>query len=309
MSAWRPDSTAKWWALALAYYVAGCLMHLQFSLWLVRQRLTVLGRLAYSDAMPWLVLAGGCGLALWLAIRIPRSAHPRMAAAYWLLWLAAIGLIDRYLTYSINECMHYPQYAGLAWLLARALDPQRSGRAFGRVLFWTTLLGAGDELLQYLWITSSYSDYMDFNDVLTNLVAAAAGTMLYYSAGRREPDAGPTRRPVVEAATAVVLVLVIGTGLLAGRLVPTPVVKVPPGGIVRADDGWRLYMQRGPDFYGGWQPSKRHVRYHVMAPVPGLLVVLAAGLLFAGVGAGAAGRTAFSRATSRSPSSAWVPPA
>ena len=50
--------TSVWWAVTLAYYVTCCLMHLQFSLWLVRQRDTLLGRMAYADAMPALVIGG-----------------------------------------------------------------------------------------------------------------------------------------------------------------------------------------------------------------------------------------------------------
>lgn len=296
------------WALALAaYYVTGCLMHLQFSLWLVRQRDTVLGHLAFSDAMPVLVVAGAVGLLLWLVMRVPRSPRPRLTVAFWLLWLAAVVLIDRYLTYSINEYAHYPQYGGLAWLVARAMDPQRTRWYVGRVLFWTTLLGIGDELLQYLWITTSYSDYLDFNDFLTNLVAAAAGTLLYYGTGARPPRSGERRAPLVEAGVAAALAIVVAASLMSGRLVQTPPGKIPPGGIAwPVDGGARLYLQRGPDFYGGWQPSQRHARYHVLAPVPGLLILLAVGLVFSGFGR-TARRGAEPTGLARSLSSAAAP--
>ena len=274
-----------WWALALAYYVSCCLMHLQFSLWLVRQRDTVFGRVAYADAMPVLVLAGAGSLALWLAIRLPRSPRPGLTAGFWLLWLTAVVLIDRYLTFSMNEYAHYPQYALLAWLVARAMDPQRTLWYVGRVLFWTTLLGMGDELLQYLWITTSYSDYLDFNDFVTNLVAAAAGTLLYYGTAPDLPQPAQRRKAVLESAVAVALTVVALVGLLSGRMVQTPTEKIPPGGIVqRADGSPQFYLQRSPDFYGSWQSSQRHGRYHVLAPVPGLLLILLVGMLFAGFG-------------------------
>ena len=289
------SSKAAWWALALAYYVVGCLMHLQFSLWLVRQRVTLYGRLAYSDAMPAVVIAGAAGLVLWLATRIPKSPRPWVTAGFWVLWVAAVAMIDRYLTYSINEYAHYPQYAMLAWLVARAMDPQRTRWYVGRVLFWTTLLGIGDELLQYLWITTSYSDYVDFNDFLTNLVAAAGGTLLYYGTGARPLEAAQRRKPVVETGVALALALVVATGLLTARIAQTPNEKIDPGGIVRRADGSpQFYLQRGPDFYGSWQSSKRRERYHVMTPARGLSILLLAGLIFAGYGA--TGRAAPSRA-------------
>src|SRR5512140_1252808 len=196
-------STSTWWALTLAYYVGCCLMHLQFSLWLVRQRDTLLGRLAYADAMPGLVIGGAAALLLWLVIRVRNGARPRLTIAFWLLWLAAAALIDHYLIFSINEYAHYPEYALLAWLVARAMDPQRSRWYVGRVLFWTILLGMGDELLQYLWITTSYSEYLDFNDFVTNAVAAAAGMLLYYGTAARSIEIDRRSTPVVECGVAI----------------------------------------------------------------------------------------------------------
>jgi hypothetical protein len=275
----------QWWALALAYYLAGCLLHLQFSLWLVRQRVTAAGSLSYSQAMPAIVIAGGVALLLWLALRIRRSASPRATIAFWLLWLAAVASIDRWLTYSINEYAHYPQYALLAWLIARAMDPGRTRWYVGRVLFWTTLLGMGDELLQYLWITTSYSEYLDFNDFLTNLVAAAGGVLIYYGVAPAREATG-RRKPVVETAVLLVLALVVAVGLASGRVIQTPAATVAPGGFLQRSDGARqLSLQRGPAFFGGWQPSKRHERYHVLAPLPGLAILLTLGLAFASFGA------------------------
>ena len=284
--AWASPSTALvWWLAALAYYLAGCLLHLQFSLWLVRQRVTSIGPLAYADAMPWLVVAGAAGLLVWFVSRLKTSPRPRRTIGFWLIWLTAVALIDRLLIYSINEYAHYPQYALLAWLIARAMDPTRTQWYVGRVLFWTTLMGMGDELLQYLWITNTYSDYLDFNDFLMNLVAAAAGTLLYYGAAAR--PAAPSRRrpPVVELVAATTLTLAVGAGLLADRVVQTPSEKILPGGIVRRIDGSRqLYLQRSPHFYGAWQASQRHASYYVLPPAAGLALLVAAGALFASFG-------------------------
>ncbi|MCM2253561.1 MAG: VanZ family protein [Ramlibacter sp.] len=285
------SSTSTWWALAIAYYVSGCLLHLRFSLWLVRPRDSLLGRIAYADFVPHLVAAAAAGLFLWVVVAARRSPRPRLTMAAWLFWLAAVALIDRYLTFSFNEYAHYPQYALLAWLLARAMDPQRTRWYVGRVLFWTTLAGMGDELLQYLWITTRYSDYLDFNDFLTNLVAAAAGVLLYYSTAERPREPVQRRQPAVETMVAFALIVAVAAGLLTGRMAQTPEGKVPPGGILRGPDGIsRLYLQRGPAFYGSRQGGQRHERYHVLAPAPGLVVMLMVGLLFAGYGRNPQGR-------------------
>ncbi len=274
------------WALAtLVYYVTVCLAHLQFSLWLVRGRDTFMGRMAFAELVPYVAVVGGVGLLGWIAWQLRRSARPVLTAGMWLLWLASAVMIDQYLTFSTNEYAHYPQYALLAWLVARTLDAQRRRWVVGQVLFWTTLMGMGDELLQYLWITTSYSDYLDFNDFLTNLVAAAAGMLLYYGATPL-PTIRPTRgQPVLAWSVTGALCLGIVLAMQSGVLAVTPTDKVPPGGIQTAADGSRrLYLQRGPDFYGGKQKGPRHGEYHVLAPLPGLAIMLVLGAVFAGYG-------------------------
>ena len=275
-------SVWPWWLLALTYYLVCCLMHLQFSLWLVRQRDTLFGNLAYANLVPGVAIATGVVLAGWVTTRLRNSPRPWLTGAFWLLWLAGAALIDYYLTYSINEYAHYPQYALLAWLLARAMDPQRSRWYVGRVLFWATLMGIGDELLQYLWITTSYSEYLDFNDFLINLVAAAAGMLLFYGPAVSSPRSAAYYKPVVELLVTGAIMLALLVGFQSGHLVYSPTENIPPGGIVqRADGSRRLYLQRAPDLYGSWPVGPRHGRYHVMQPVPALLLLLLAGLAFA----------------------------
>lgn len=273
------------WLLALFYYVSCCLGHLQFSLWLVRGRDTFLGHMAFADLVPGAAILAGLGLLGWITMQLRQSARPWLTGGYWLLWLAAFALIDGFLTFSTNEYAHYPQYAILAWLVAHALDPQRCRWVVGRVLFWTTLMGMGDELLQYLWITTSYSDYLDFNDFLTNLVAAAAGMLLYYGAAPLPLEAGQRSKPVGAWLVAAIITLVVALGLQTGRIVVAPTAKIPPGGIAQLADGSRaLYLQRGPDFFGGTQNGPHHGKYHVLAPLPGLLLMLGVGLAFASFG-------------------------
>lgn len=274
-----------WFLLALTYYVVVCLMHLQFSLWLVRGRNTWLGRMAYADLVPGLAVAAGVGLVVWIGMQVRKNARPWQTCGFWLLWLVCAFMIDRYLTFSTNEYAHYPQYAILAWLVARALDPDKTRWMVGRVLFWTTLMGMGDELLQYLWITISYSDYLDFNDFLTNLVAAAAGMLLYYGAATFPAFWVARSKPVISWLVAGAITLVAVIGLQTGRIVPNPTEKIPPGAIAQLPDGThRLYLQRGPDFYGAYQNGPRHGRYYVLPPVPALLLMLGLGVVFSRYG-------------------------
>lgn len=278
---------ARWWILLALAYSVGVLMHLRFSLWLVRPRETPFGSLALADLVPALSIVAAFAVAAAIVLQLRRSPRPWVAAGFWLAWIAAVVLVDLTLTFSANEWAHYPQYALIAWLLARATDPGRSRWYVGRILFWVTLMGAGDELLQYLWITASYSDYFDFNDCLVNLLGAGAGLLFYYGAA-----AGPSpdsRRgfPLGEVLAIAILALAVKASFQAGFVATSPAaqVAVPPGGVVRAADGtWTLYLQRSPRHYGSWQGGQRRAAYYVLPPLAGLGLILSVGVVFAGLG-------------------------
>lgn len=274
-------STWPWWLLALTYYVGCCLMHLRFSIWLVRQREAVFGATSFAEFMPALVIASSCVLVAWIAMRLRASPRPWVTTSYWVLWLLCAALIDRFLTFSINEYFHYPQYAILALLVARAIDPQRSRWYVGRILFWVTLMGMGDELLQYTWITISYSEYLDFNDFIVNLVAAFAGVLLYYGPVNSRLTPTTVTKPALEYLVASLIAVAVLLGLQSGRIVPSASQQIPPGGILQLADGSHgFFLQRGPNFYGAWQGGPRHGRYYVMPPLPGLLCMLILGTIF-----------------------------
>jgi len=270
-----------WGWVAAAYFIATTLGHLAFSLWLVSPRtLTWQGQVlhySHRDALPYLLPLAALGLLAWLLWDARRHGTRRrttIVAGYGLLWCACVAAVDRWLTYSLPEYFHYPQYAALAWLVAKALDPDRRHWPVGRVLLLTTALGAIDEITQYLWITTSYSHYLDFNDMLVNLLAAALGLVLYY--GFRTP---PTplhtgRVPRAWAIASLVLGLALTGAVLDGRLRIDPEAPVAPGGWASAPDGRaRLYLQREAGLYGRWHPSAWRMRHWVLSPAAGLGLV------------------------------------
>jgi hypothetical protein len=280
---WR-NSLFPWWCVIALYYTATCLGHLQFSLWLVRGRILEWRGdtyvFAYSYAVPWLAGAAAAALAWALWRQAKNSVRPGPTLAFWCLWAVAVVLVDRTLTYSANEYAHYPQYALLAWLLARVLDPERVHWPVGRILFWTTLLGALDELLQYVWITRSYSDYLDFNDFLVNLIAACAGVMVYY--GFRQRAASSRRPAALEWSVSAAIALAVTLGIASDKVVVYPQSLAAPSGVVQIDNGKRqFWLQQGPSHYGGRFPGKRHPTFFVLPPWAGMLLMLAIGALFA----------------------------
>lgn len=274
----------RWLAVAV-YFVATSLGHLAFTQWLLQPRQSDwFGAYAFKDAVPALLVTAGVVLLVWVvrtAWRDPRGAWA--TGGYWVLWAICVVAVDRLLTYSVYEYAHYPQYALLAWLIARALDPQRTGQASGRILFWATLLGMVDECMQYLWITPSYGNYLDFNDFLVNLLAAAAGVMLYAGAACPTAQVATAPRSRTECLTVLSLAVLLAGSAAAGRLQVSPPVglAVPAGGLAADADGvTRLYLQRAPGWYGSVQASPHRGTYRVLSPFAGLMAMLLAGRVF-----------------------------
>lgn len=286
----RASKICGWLVIAI-YYVSTTLGHLRFSDWLVSPRdMAWRGRTleyAYRDALPVVLPVAALLLLAWLcreAMRHGLCKRTAVVAGYWLLWAGCVAAVDRYLTFSLPEYAHYPQYGLLAWLIARALDPARQTWPIGRVLFWTTLLGAADEMAQYLWITTRYSGYFDFNDVLVNLLAATLGVMVFYGfrapPTHRAPATPPARVPV-ETWVAGVLILVTATLFYIGLVVVTPPQAIPPGGIAPGPQGdLVLFLQRDLGYYGSWQVGVWRARHWVLAPWQGLGLAALVGLMW-----------------------------
>ncbi len=219
----------RWGSLALAVWATASLMHLRFSIWLVETRESAFGKFAIADLVPAAAAVGVVVLVAAIAYQLRRGPRPWLAARYWIAWAVAVVIVDRTLTFSANEWAHYPQYALVAWLLARALDPARERRCVGRLIFWVALMGAADELLQYLWIAASYGQYFDFNDCLSNVLGAIAGLLLYYGEDPARRHEASRSLPVAESVTLAALVLVVAVAMNAGpvSLAPPPQVPVP----------------------------------------------------------------------------------
>lgn len=280
-----PRIAWPWLAAALGWAVLSVWGHLPFSIWLVSERASAWGPWAFKQAVPWVSVLAAAGLCAWLWRGWRSAPAPRrwQVLGWWAAWLVCCAMVDLWLTFSINEYAHYPQFGLLAWLLARALDGQRQRWPLGWVLLLTTVLGVVDETLQYLWTTSSYSHYLDFNDWLVNLLAAWAGVMVYY--GFRTPPA--VQSPVggwFHKLLATVLLLAAA----AGALTLSPSVQISPPEGVQVPRGGRLdgvlYLQRAPTWYGHWHEGPRHGRYLVLPPMAGLGLMALCALLAMGWG-------------------------
>jgi len=323
----------------IGYWIASVLGHLEVSLWLVQQRESqLLGTYKLADLLPHAGALLLAAVVIWQALRARHGSNRAITLAAWAVWLAAVALVDRFLIYSFPEYLHYPQYALLAWLTARHVDPDRGVFAIGPVLLAVTLLGIADEALQYAWITISYSNYLDFNDFLLNLLGGIAGLLLHYGftrvpldarsesgmtkkdesgmTGKDEPGmttmygrGTTTRTTVIPGSTGNPAERPSGSarhpiqsaaryGLLGFAWLGTGMLLAIAALQAAQADPHRLHPIERQPSYATWIPGPHAGRYYVLDPVTGTLILVGLGAL---ASAAPGMRRQDTRSNSRSP--------
>ena len=196
--------STRWLIVTAVVFLAGVFLHLpitDFCDWLAK----VYGFPAYDSAVRagFIALGLGAGAAIWLR---PAKARLTLGLAATAL-LALVVLAHKVIVLNAVENIHYPQYALIFVLLARA--------GIGLETGWlaATVLGAIDEGYQAVALPRGAPDYFDWNDVVLNGIGAAFGVVLVLAFTRfadRSRDGRAFRRRWAVTAAAVVI-----AGLLA----------------------------------------------------------------------------------------------
>ena len=201
---WLSTHRATAVASALATFAAVVFFHDPITVWATAQ-FHKIGRDAYNQYAEYAF--GGLLVPLVAAIGwlILKNRHNQAAILLFTIHIFLIALGYRYLVTFNIEFVHFFAYLLIALLLLPAC------RSVGETVIWTTLLGALDELYQYLVLNPDYG-YYDFNDVLLNLIGAGVGTVLALLGGNvlvnAEPSAGRVSVAVYVALSIPILVLV-----------------------------------------------------------------------------------------------------
>ena len=195
--------STRWLIVTAVVFLAGVFLHLpitDFCDWLAR----VYGFPAYDSAVRagFIALGLGAGAAIWLR---PARARPALGLAATAL-LALVVLAHKVIVLNAVENIHYPQYAVILMLLARA--------GIGLEAGWlaATVLGAIDEGYQAVALPRGAPDYFDWNDVVLNGIGAAFGVVLVLSFTRfadspRDGRAFRMRWAVTAAAVVIAVLL------------------------------------------------------------------------------------------------------
>jgi hypothetical protein len=245
------------------------LPHHPFSLWLNEEFIIPYG----FEAMQSAADIGSYALLVSVSLAVV-ILHRRLKwravchAGYWIITGLMMYVADRTLIVNNIERIHFPEYALMALLLGLAI------RDANLVFLTASFAGFADELLQFL-MNPQRTAYLDFNDIVLNILGAGFGAALLI-AFRRRPVTVPasyeeTVRSVLKIAAGFLggLVLIV---LFAGRFVP--VVDVATDRSVIADVNGKLSFilsfERHDDF---WITSDYGKVFHVLSPMEGSLLI------------------------------------
>jgi hypothetical protein len=134
--------------------------------------------------------------------------------------VSAVLLAKAFLLVAAIENIHYPQYALIVIVLARAGLSLESS--------WLIAVGLGvvDEYYQFVMLPRGTPNYLDADDIVLNAIGGLLGVVTILAYSRREPEA-----PLIPASTAGRLVFL---GLIVASIfwpvVRSPFYNTTPGG-------------------------------------------------------------------------------
>lgn len=259
---WLECHRAATLLISLAYYAAGLFLHDRANV-LCNDFRTQMGTGPYQGALTGLFLAMLAGCCLAVCRSLWRGAERTAKLGYAVLTLILMVAGYQNLFILNTEAVHYVQYTGLAILLYPLLGE------LGLTCLWTSLLGAADEAHQYWVVYADRSTWYDFNDVVLNILGAAAGCLLIWIV--REPeraraawDVAAFRRCAARPAWCVgfIFAAVPVAACAAGVFVRFPADELYP---------WQVVLARGfPDPQRFWDVTAWGKTLHNLSPAEGI---------------------------------------
>lgn len=156
------------------------------------------------------------------------------------------------------ERVHYPQYALLGFLIRCLVDSDVLALLAGN------LIGMVDETLQYT-LNPHYTKYLDFNDMILNMIGVILGIALWRWCRRCRSAPGllPLWKRTTGAAYGLLAAVVAGA-ILLGKIIPYwPVTGIPHTALQHGVHGAAFVLSYVdlPDF---WLVTGLGRQYHVM---------------------------------------------
>lgn len=190
------------------------------------------------------------GVAVWMVAAL--RCHPRKAVSliYVIVTLGIASLFFRFLIMVNIEIIHYPQYAILAVLLFPYTQ------SHGQTIVWALLVALVDEGYQYLVLYPERRIYMDFNDVILNIVGTGFGLVAIFLSGA----AAASLRPLMRSLAGRAFLLVAGLSAIAWVC---GWIRLLPEGAA----GWAVPLRRAEPPSEFWTPNGGGGFFHQVLPM------------------------------------------
>ena len=263
-------------AVALGVWFATAIAHRKVSDAVGEQFATPWGAFIPIEYTTEVAAATALVLAAALVRQALRGGARLATLALWTALLAAMAVCHLTLVTIDIEVIHYPQYALVAVLLARALDPHQQRRVLLDVVLISAALSVLDEALQYFHLMQN-ARYFDFNDLVLNQLGTLAGLLWRYGFPHGADTAAPGPKHLRGALLTAVCLAAAACAILVltGTLVVNPPTPITQDDTMRLAEGWRLVLQWTPGIYDNMRPSRSGGSYYVMGPLPWLATFLA----------------------------------
>ncbi len=194
---------------------------------------------------------------------IRRSRRKFVRIAYWIVTSALITLAYQTLFVLNSEAAHFPQYAILVFpVFAFA-------RRYGETVLWIALLGAVDELCQYV---VGYSLYFDFNDIILDVLGGGIGVVFIFACTDH-------RSGIVQAASYSIRSRLLSPAYITLALVLLVTLTLITTGVIAlfADEssgGAAFIFSRVPAPTQVWHDTDWGKTYHILHPGYGTIIIL-----------------------------------
>lgn len=202
-----------------------------------------------------LIFSFAAGYYLWRKIRKQKEY---LILFRWFLATILAMILALYTMMVTNmEAIHYLQYSILAVLIFPLV--QRYEDAF----ISATILGMVDEIYQYL-VLNPYFKYLDFNDMILNMLGAGAGLLVITLASS---PASRNPRKWYRSSSTIFIGIIIFLGILLS--LDFPVTFFPVSSNLEGWHWFSLYRQNLPDIF--WTPLYADRYYHIFRPWEGIV--------------------------------------
>jgi len=223
------------------------------------------GREKVEKFLVFVAVAGFLILTGWIVLasfrRYKNLLQPCKMLSLWFIAVLLCYGAYGFLICSKVEIVHFPQYAILAfWGMFLIRDTART-------VFIVTFLGIFDETFNYIF-HSRFTPYLDLNDMVLNFCGALVGTVFYHTVIDEMPltmDHWAFKLGYVLVFLIVALIIV---GIVTGKIVLENTLADPTTPLQNGQ--FILSFQHYEPF---WRYTSAGVRYHIMTPVEGILLI------------------------------------